>query len=327
MPPFLLKSIYSTVVKNVPTLVVHADSNSETENRHFLAQREVPGGPGGTANHQLCCRPCSPELSSSLCHDYTHQGPHRDTDCSASEVQAVVGATLGDTETETETAWPNAASSGHSEEDEKREELVKDIMGKDKSLVDILDQSKMKTTMDLMEGIYPQGEQILEGAQQRKKSGPKQTSPKTTQESVVTIIQYIIYALTLTSSWSQKNHGLKVKCPNFWLHSFETFIIMFLSSRLFSPLQRTLVEKRKLLIRQHEDAKELKENLDRRERLVYDILASHLSVESLADYQHFVKMKSALIIEQRKLEDRIKLGEEQLKCLKDSLPLEQRLRY
>ncbi|XP_024003126.1 protein Shroom2 isoform X2 [Salvelinus sp. IW2-2015] len=91
--------------------------------------------------------------------------------------------------------------------------------------------------------------------------------------------------------------------------------------------KRTLSEKRKLLIRQHEDAKELKENLDRRERLVYSIMAAHLSHESLADYQHFVKMKSALIIEQRKLDDKIKLGEEQLKCLLDSLLLEQRLLF
>lgn len=87
-----------------------------------------------------------------------------------------------------------------------------------------------------------------------------------------------------------------------------------------------MVEKRKLLIRQHEDAKELKENLDRRERVVYDILASYLQDDdTLTDYEHFVKMKSALIIEQRKLEDKIKLGEEQLKCLTDSLPIEQRL--
>lgn len=79
------------------------------------------------------------------------------------------------------------------------------------------------------------------------------------------------------------------------------------------------------MIRQHEDAKELKENLDRRERVVYDILASYLQEDCLTDYKHFVKMKSALIIEQRKLEDKIKLGEEQLKCLMDSLPIEQRL--
>lgn len=92
-------------------------------------------------------------------------------------------------------------------------------------------------------------------------------------------------------------------------------------------IQRTLVEKRRLLIRQHEDAKELKENLDRRERLVYEILSSYLPEETLTDYEHFVKMKSALIIEQRKLEDKIKLGEEQLKGLMDSLPIEQRITF
>uniref|UniRef100_A0A8C6TPQ2 ASD2 domain-containing protein n=1 Tax=Neogobius melanostomus TaxID=47308 RepID=A0A8C6TPQ2_9GOBI len=88
--------------------------------------------------------------------------------------------------------------------------------------------------------------------------------------------------------------------------------------------KHTLTEKRKLLMRQHEDAKELKENLDRREKLVSVVMETHLDPESLDDYRHFVKMKSALIIEQRKLEDKIKLGEEQLKCLLDSLPLEQR---
>lgn len=95
-------------------------------------------------------------------------------------------------------------------------------------------------------------------------------------------------------------------------------------SRYPSSHQRTLTEKRKLLMRQHEDAKELKENLDRRERLVSGIMGAHLDAASLDDYRHFVKMKSALIIEQRKLEDKIKLGEEQLKGLLDSLPLEQR---
>ena len=83
--------------------------------------------------------------------------------------------------------------------------------------------------------------------------------------------------------------------------------------------QQSLLQKQRVLIQQHEDAKELKENLDRRERIVFDILASYLSDESLADYEYFVKMKSALIIEQRELEDKIHLGEEQLRCLVDSL--------
>nr|XP_056711641.1 protein Shroom3 [Euleptes europaea] len=86
--------------------------------------------------------------------------------------------------------------------------------------------------------------------------------------------------------------------------------------------QSSLNEKRKMLAGQHEDARELKENLDRRERVVLDILCSYLSEEQLQDYQHFVKMKSALLIEQRELDDKIKLGQEQLKCLLESLPVD-----
>uniref|UniRef100_A0A2K6DJH7 Shroom family member 3 n=1 Tax=Macaca nemestrina TaxID=9545 RepID=A0A2K6DJH7_MACNE len=82
----------------------------------------------------------------------------------------------------------------------------------------------------------------------------------------------------------------------------------------------SLYEKRKILAGQHEDARELKENLDRRERIVLGILANYLSEEQLQDYQHFVKMKSTLLIEQRKLDDKIKLGQEQVKCLLESLP-------
>ncbi|CAM9599209.1 unnamed protein product [Lampetra planeri] len=86
--------------------------------------------------------------------------------------------------------------------------------------------------------------------------------------------------------------------------------------------RQSLVQKRKLLCSQHEDARELKENLDRRERAVDVILAQHLSAEQLQDYRHFVKMKSALIIERRELDDKIKLGEEQLRCLRESMPPE-----
>uniref|UniRef100_A0A8C4MZF9 ASD2 domain-containing protein n=1 Tax=Equus asinus asinus TaxID=83772 RepID=A0A8C4MZF9_EQUAS len=88
-------------------------------------------------------------------------------------------------------------------------------------------------------------------------------------------------------------------------------------SLCFSPGPQQL--KKWVLIQEHEDAKELKENLDCQECIVFDILASYLSEETLADYEHFMKMKSALIIEQQELEDKIHLGEEQLKCLFDSL--------
>ncbi|XP_054646813.1 protein Shroom2 isoform X3 [Dunckerocampus dactyliophorus] len=301
-------------------------------------------------------------------------------------------------------------------EERKREELARDIMDKDKSLADILDQSKMKTTMDLMEGIFPQGE--LEGTHQRRKASSKATTTRPVEErekedsmaAAVAMVTSSAYYSTsapkaellikmkdmqeqdedeedeldmdlaskkqeLIDSLSKKlqvlreareslqedvldNNALgdevearvqQVCKPN-ELDKFRMFVgdldkvvslLLSLSGRLArvenalnsldedaTPEERrTLTEKRKLLIRQHEDAKELKENLDRRERVVYDILASYLPEEGMADYEHFVKMKSALIIEQRKLEDKIKLGEEQLKCLLDSLPIEQRLSF
>ncbi|XP_077440079.1 LOW QUALITY PROTEIN: protein Shroom2 [Vanacampus margaritifer] len=310
-------------------------------------------------------------------------------------------------------------------EEQKREELARDIMDKDRSLADILDQSKMKTTMDLMEGLFPQGEQLLEGAHQRRKAPPKpanatrqpeereEDSMAATAAAAVAMVTSSAYYSTsapkaellikmkdmqeqnedyddsedeldmdlankkqeLMDSLSRKlqvlrearqslqedvldNNALgdevearvqQVCKPN-ELDKFRMFVgdldkvvslLLSLSGRLArvenalnsldqeaTPEERrTLTEKRKLLIRQHEDAKELKDNLDRRERAVYDILASYLPEDGMADYEHFVKMKSALIIEQRKLEDKIKLGEEQLKCLLDSLPIEQRLAF
>lgn len=59
-------------------------------------------------------------------------------------------------------------------EDIKSEALAKEIVHKDKSLADILDpDSKMKTTMDLMEGIFPSGTSLLKENMKRKMSQKK----------------------------------------------------------------------------------------------------------------------------------------------------------
>ncbi|KAL1023432.1 hypothetical protein UPYG_G00040750 [Umbra pygmaea] len=329
--------------------------------------------------------------------------------------------------TNQQTAPPPNPLSGNilttpSEEDVKREELARDIVDKDRSLADVLDQSGRKTTMDLMEGLFPQGEVLLEGKERRKVSPKHTKSPRASEsrsEESVALAGAMVTNSTYYSTSAPKaelliklkdmqereeiveeqeaeseeelDHDLANKkqelvnslsrkldvlreareslrddvednnalgqqveavvlqlCKPNQLDKFRMFVgdldkvvslLLSLSGRLarvenaLNSLEeeaapeerRTLSEKRQLLIRQHDDAKELKENLDRRERAVYDILASYLREDSLADYQHFVKMKSALIIEQRKLDDKIKLGEEQLKCLMDSLPLEQRM--
>ncbi|XP_062820063.1 protein Shroom4 isoform X1 [Anolis carolinensis] len=81
----------------------------------------------------------------------------------------------------------------------------------------------------------------------------------------------------------------------------------------------TLLEKKRQLSAQLEDARELQEHVAQRERLVFACVSRCLPSEQLQDYQHFVRMKSALAIQQRQLDDKIKLGEEQLRCLRESL--------
>ncbi|KAJ8416761.1 hypothetical protein AAFF_G00326390 [Aldrovandia affinis] len=80
-----------------------------------------------------------------------------------------------------------------------------------------------------------------------------------------------------------------------------------------------LLEKKKLLQGQLGEAQELKEHVDRREQAVCRVLSRCLTPEQLRDYSHFVKMKAALLVEQRQLEDKIRLGEEQLRALRESL--------
>ncbi|XP_076799365.1 uncharacterized protein LOC143473207 isoform X4 [Clavelina lepadiformis] len=83
-----------------------------------------------------------------------------------------------------------------------------------------------------------------------------------------------------------------------------------------------LFDKRNKLMEQHKEAKLLKENIDRRQKAVSETLASYFDQEEFADYEHYIKMKSALIMEQRELDDKAKLGEEQMQCLRESLPEE-----
>ncbi|KAM4714430.1 LOW QUALITY PROTEIN: protein Shroom4 [Anableps anableps] len=82
-----------------------------------------------------------------------------------------------------------------------------------------------------------------------------------------------------------------------------------------------LLEKKRQLMRQLSEAQDLKDHVDRREQAVSRVLARCLTPEQHRDYSHFVKMKAALLVEQRQLEDKIRLGEEQLRGLRESLGL------
>lgn len=418
-PPLLIQDsstriervIDNTTVKMVPIKIVHAESQPERESRQGLVRTaELPALPSGLERDQIKTLSTSEQSYSRFCL-YNRPGTEP-------EPRAVPPSIPRPPSTPDGPASPPALSyvkaRERTAEDLKSEELAREIVGKDRSLADILDPSvKMRTTMDLMEGIFPKDEHLLEEAQQRRKLLPKIPSPRTTEDkreepsvpAAVSLATNSAYYSTSApkaellikmkdlqeqqepeeDSGSDLDHDLSVKkqelidsisrklqvlrearesllediqansalgdeveavakdvCKPNEFDKFRMFIgdldkvvnlLLSLSGRLArvenalnnlddntSPGDRqSLLEKQRVLIQQHEDAKELKENLDRRERVVFDILASYLSDESLADYEYFVKMKSALIIEQRELEDKIHLGEEQLKCLVDSL--------
>ncbi|KAM4527733.1 protein Shroom3 isoform 2-T2 [Odontesthes bonariensis] len=86
--------------------------------------------------------------------------------------------------------------------------------------------------------------------------------------------------------------------------------------------RESLHHKRSLLLRQTEDARELKENLERRQCVVHAILSGYLTAPQLQDYGHFVGAKPSLLIRQRHLDDLTRQGEEQLTRLEESLPAE-----
>lgn len=144
----------SSPVKKVPIRIVHSESSS--------------GQRGPVDLHQTswtCSVPKPTEHPpSSVFFTSTHQP----------EQEPEQGAELSQEES-------RSAGDQHLNDEVKRQELARDIMGKDKSLVDILDQSGRKTTMDLMEGLFPAKEKILEGAQQRRRASAGSRLPTLTR--------------------------------------------------------------------------------------------------------------------------------------------------
>ena len=79
--------------------------------------------------------------------------------------------------------------------------------------------------------------------------------------------------------------------------------------------QASLIHKREKLQEQLIEAKKLQENIDRRSKVVHQILQKYLSTYELQDYEAFVTKKSKFIMENREISDRIALCEEQMRNL------------
>ena len=80
-----------------------------------------------------------------------------------------------------------------------------------------------------------------------------------------------------------------------------------------------MVSKRDELHEKHQDAKEVKEGIDRRSLQVSTFLKDYLLQQEYEDYEYFIKMKSKLAMDQQEIDDKIKLGQEQLQALRQSM--------
>uniref|UniRef100_A0A8D2DUB3 Shroom family member 1 n=1 Tax=Sciurus vulgaris TaxID=55149 RepID=A0A8D2DUB3_SCIVU len=79
--------------------------------------------------------------------------------------------------------------------------------------------------------------------------------------------------------------------------------------------QASLLQRLGLLQRQQEDAKELKEHVARRERALREALARALSAEELRSYSELLAGKATILAQQRNLDERVRLLQNQLDTL------------
>lgn len=180
----------NTSVRKVPIRIVHSEGSIEKKNSPFLQQSDFPliESKGHGVARLSSLRALGQDSVFSV---FTSQKEPDTTAGSHMQQRDVYMTTVGDysTSNSQQLLQPTYESSRKQEttglteqEDQKRDALARDIMWKDKSLVDILDQSKMKTTMDLMKGIFPQGEQLLEGGHHCKKVQPKRANSRSAED-------------------------------------------------------------------------------------------------------------------------------------------------
>ncbi|CAF3630054.1 unnamed protein product [Adineta steineri] len=74
----------------------------------------------------------------------------------------------------------------------------------------------------------------------------------------------------------------------------------------------SLLDRREKIQQKHDEAKSLKDGIDRRSRLVKNILQKYLTSEQLDDYDHFIRMKSTLLIDAKDIEENIVLIQNQI---------------
>jgi len=83
----------------------------------------------------------------------------------------------------------------------------------------------------------------------------------------------------------------------------------------FFRLQTSLIERREKVQQKHDEAKSFQDGLDRRSRFVTNILRKYFSNEQYDDYEHFIRMKSTLLMDGKDIEENISIIEKQIEIL------------
>lgn len=129
-----------------------------------------------------------------------------------------------------------------------------------------------------------------------------------------------------------ESNGESNEIEKFKLHINEidtiTSILLKLSSRLAKiendllilpenndQLKTNLLERREKAQQKHDEAKTLKDGIDRRSRLVTTILRKYLTNEQYDDYEHFIRMKSTLLMDAKDIEENMSIIEKQIEIL------------
>ncbi|XP_029941542.1 protein Shroom3 isoform X2 [Salarias fasciatus] len=270
------------------------------------------------------------------------------------------------------------------------EELSRKLVSLDPSLAPLLDASRGKSTVDMMNEIFPNCRPSLRGQQQQGGGGPAfgrvgevfsdpaegedadGGGPAALEEDekdlnarkveLVAALRSSMAALQREKealSEEQRRHralGASLESlvqerlkPNerdkfsMFIGDLDRIVNLLLSlcgrlSRIDRALlglqsaelpaedaadeRESLLHKRSLLLRQTEDARELKENLDRRQRAVHAILSGYLSEARLRDYRRFVSAGPSLLMGRRRLDDLLRQEDERLAQLLEALPPE-----
>ncbi|CAF0900736.1 unnamed protein product [Didymodactylos carnosus] len=97
--------------------------------------------------------------------------------------------------------------------------------------------------------------------------------------------------------------------------------IQCLQENIDERTKNCLIERRDEMQLKYDEARTLKDGIDRRSRLVCDILRKYLNDEQYADYDYYIKMKSTLHMDLKDIEEQIQLIEKQIQLLNLSLTI------